>query len=241
MENLKPLTEKLLNLLKQNLSTVILGVVALLSGGIFYYLSQPKAPTQASSSILTSVTAHKKAVSSHSFEKTSDSISQSQNGQNAGIEVDLKGAVKRPGVYQMSADSRVNDLIQQAGGFAAQADQNTVNLAAKLKDEEVVYVAKIGEKSNPVATSTTTGTTTNSDNATGPDSPETSSENEKVNLNTADLTQLQTLSGIGAKKAQDIIDYRTQNGPFQSIDDLNKVSGFGDKTLAKLKNFVTVN
>lgn len=129
----------------------------------------------------------------------------------------------------------MDDLITLAGGFTAQADQNSVNLAAKLKDEEVIYIAKVGEQAPSALTESQTPADTTSSGQTG------SSTTEKVNINTADLTELQTLSGIGAKKAQDIIDYRTQNGPFQAVEDLGNVSGFGDKTLAKLKDSITVN
>ncbi|GFH39685.1 helix-hairpin-helix domain-containing protein [Lactococcus insecticola] len=145
--------------------------------------------------------------------------------------VDVKGAVKNPNVYQVKAGARVNDAILQAGGLTAQADAKSVNLAQKVTDEMVVYVAAQGEVGLAQANVTSPA------NATGT----SAGASEKVNLNTADLTQLQTLSGIGAKKAQDIIDYREQNGNFKAIEDLSQVSGFGEKTLEKLKESITVD
>ncbi len=145
--------------------------------------------------------------------------------------MDLKGAVRYPKVYRIAADERVDDLIQLAGGFTADADQRRVNLAAKLKDEEVVYVSKKGENSPEGVTNTLDAT----------DQPLTTSSAAKVNINTADLASLETLSGIGEKKAQDIIDYRTKNGNFQKLEDLGNVSGFGVKTLEKLKDSICID
>lgn len=148
------------------------------------------------------------------------------------ITVDLKGAVKKPAVYTLKQDSRVNDPLLLAGGVTDQADTKSINLAQKLTDEMVVYVASIGEDS-PVEIAGTKGDV-------GADSIETQST-DKININTADLAQLQRLSGVGMKKAQDIIDYREQNGKFNQPEDLGNVSGFGEKSLEKLKGSVAVD
>jgi len=140
--------------------------------------------------------------------------------------VDLKGAVTKPNVYQISPDERLVDLIKEAGGFTDQADQKSINLSAKLKDEEVIYVPKIGENSS----------TENTDSSANSVTSQVSTTTEKININQADVTELQKLTGVGQKKAQDIIDFRTKNGDFKSLEDLGKVSGFGDKTLEKLKD-----
>ncbi|KXT78399.1 helix-hairpin-helix domain-containing protein [Streptococcus sp. DD13] len=145
------------------------------------------------------------------------------------IQVDVKGAVQSPGLYELSADSRVNDAIQLAGGFTQQADIKSVNLAQKLTDEGVVYVATKEEGISALP----------SPNAASSDQISSSKE-ERVNINTATAEELQTLTGVGQKKASDIIAYREENGPFQSIEDLSKVSGIGQKTIEKWKDHVTV-
>jgi len=137
--------------------------------------------------------------------------------------VDVKGEVVKPGIYEADQTMRVNDLIQMAGGFTENAETKTVNLSQRLSDEMVIYVAKIGEE---VLESTMPEVAT--------------SDNAKVNINTADASQLQTLSGVGQKRAEDIIQYREQNGSFKSVDELKNVSGFGEKTLEKLRDFITV-
>lgn len=145
------------------------------------------------------------------------------------ILVDVKGAVVREGLYELPVGSRVNDAIKAAGGLLETAEKTSVNLAQKLADEAVVYVASQGETVPAVAVGLV-GSSSVTGNASG-----------KVNLNTADLNQLQTITGIGAKRAQDIIDYRETSGGFRSVDDLKNVSGIGDKTLEKIREEVTVD
>ncbi|MGX7047632.1 competence protein CelA [Lactococcus piscium] len=148
------------------------------------------------------------------------------------ITVDLKGAVKKPAVYTLKQDSRVNDLLLLAGGVTDQADTKSINLAQKLTDEMVVYVASIGEDKSAEIVGTKAHDDVDSAAAQAID---------KININTADLAQLQKLSGVGLKKAQDIIDYREQNGKFNQLEDLGNVSGFGEKSLEKLKESVAVD
>lgn len=145
------------------------------------------------------------------------------------IAVDVKGAVKKPGVYTMESDDRVYDAIMAAGGYKDTANSKTINHAAHVQDEMVIYVPKRGEKVDEVGATNTVA---------APSQQET--EQSLVNLNTADEAALQTISGIGPAKAKTIIQHRTDNGPFQSIDDLKNVSGFGEKTVERLRPLVTV-
>ena len=146
------------------------------------------------------------------------------------ITVDVKGAVKQPGVYELRSNSRVHDAIHKAGGMTTDANSQSVNLAQKLSDEAVIYVAKEGEDVPALGSSESSATSSASAEKTG-----------KVHLNRATETELQTVSGIGQKRAQDIIAYREANGPFRSVDDLKNVSGIGEKTLEKLRDAFTVD
>lgn len=150
------------------------------------------------------------------------------------LTVDVKGAVKNPGIYQLKKTSCINDAIQKAGGLTTDADSKSVNLAQKLTDEAVVYVATMGE--NAASVSSNTG-----QSSTSGTSEVASQKGNKVNLNKANLSDLQSISGIGQKRAQDILDYREANGKFNSVDDLKNISGVGAKTLEKLKEYVTVD
>ena len=170
--------------------------------------------------------------SSYMNEKSnkSNEISQSETEDQL-VTVDVKGAVKKPGVYQLQSNSRVHDALEKAGGLTDEADLKSINQAQKLSDEAVVYVAKVGENAVDVTTSAPTSATS----GTG------QTKSALVNLNTATEADFQTISGIGQKRAQDIIAYREANGRFKSVDDLKNVSGIGAKTLEKLKEYVTVD
>ncbi|WP_273832700.1 helix-hairpin-helix domain-containing protein [Guptibacillus sedimenti] len=134
--------------------------------------------------------------------------------------VDVKGAVVTPGVYEVSANGRVKDVIQKAGGFLEEADQAQLNLATKVIDEMMIYVPLKGE------TTVAAGSVT--------------AETGLISINTADLIELQELPGIGPAKAEAIIQYREENGPFSASEDLQNISGIGEKTFEKLKDLITV-
>ncbi|TFJ39109.1 hypothetical protein CKN73_11210 [Carnobacterium divergens] len=145
--------------------------------------------------------------------------------------VDIKGAVKNPGVYGVTSDMRLIDAINLAGGFTGEADQSQMNLALRLTDQLMIYVPKNGEELT-MEQSLKSGEKVNE---------EVASKGLKVNLNTASVAELQTLAGVGLKKAEDIIRYREENGSFQQIEELTKVSGIGEKTYEALKEQLTVD
>ena len=169
--------------------------------------------------------------SSISSSTLAESISSQESAKTDKIYVDLKGAVKHPGVYALDQGSRVFDLLEMAGGLTEDAAERALNQAQLLVDQQSLYVPTIEEwqadSQGPQA------------NVVGSQAPLVSSPNSgKVNVNQADLAQLETLPGIGAKKAQAIIDYRTANGSFHSLEDLGKVKGIGSKMLDKLRDLV---
>jgi competence protein ComEA len=135
--------------------------------------------------------------------------------------VDVAGAVHQPGVYEFREGDRVIDAIERAGGQLPKADLSLLNLAAPLVDGTQILVPKTG----PAAT--TSG-------GTG------SSAGGLLNINTASATELETLSGIGEVLAGTIVEYRDQNGPFATVDDLMDVSGIGPATLEEIRDQVTV-
>ncbi|WP_271554572.1 helix-hairpin-helix domain-containing protein [Enterococcus mundtii] len=139
--------------------------------------------------------------------------------------VDVKGNVNRPGMYAFTDEERVFDIIEKAGGLTPQADEKQINFAAKVSDQQVLYIPQVGEEMPQFAEEV---------------KEKEQTEEKKVNLNTASLAELQELPGIGAMKAQEIINYREANGSFQTIESLKEISGFGEKTVEKLKNFVTI-
>jgi competence protein ComEA len=139
------------------------------------------------------------------------------------IIVDVAGWVRKPGVYEFSEGDRVIDAVNEAGGAKKGADLTSLNLAAPLADGTQVVVAKAGS-----STGATSGSTGGSSGTT------------LVNVNTASETELETLPGVGPVTSAAIIDFRTQNGPFSTVDDLIDVSGIGPSTLEQMRPFVTV-
>ena len=146
------------------------------------------------------------------------------------------GAVVTEGVYALQPGSRVADGIAAAGGFTEAADRTYHNLAARLSDGQKVYVPTT-EETEGVSIPERTSSANGGDAGEG-----ASGENrtKKVNLNTADLEELMTLSGIGEAKAQSILQYREKVGPFQSIEELKNVSGIGDAMFERVKEQITV-
>ncbi|WP_218653517.1 helix-hairpin-helix domain-containing protein [Streptococcus pluranimalium] len=206
----------------------LIGLLILVVISCFFLLGNPSKSTQ--EELLPSWSGQSESLSSAAISSEKNTV-ESDIASSRTITVDIKGAVKKPGVYELPSDSRVNDAILLAGGVTAEADRQSVNFAQKLNDEAVVYVASQGENISVVATNTTVTSRVE----TAGDS------SDKVNLNTATLADLQTISGIGQKRAQDILDYRDSNGGFKSVDDLSNVSGIGEKTLEKLREEVTVD
>lgn len=138
--------------------------------------------------------------------------------------VDVKGEVKRAGVYEINEGDRVMDVIKLAGGFTEMADKTKVNLAAILTDEMVIYIPKIGEQSDAIMM----------DQTSHPN------KSPKVNLNTAKTEELETLPGIGPSKAAAIISFREENGSFKKIEDIMEVQGIGKSTFESLKEQIVV-
>ncbi|WP_262370514.1 helix-hairpin-helix domain-containing protein [Rossellomorea marisflavi] len=142
------------------------------------------------------------------------------------IFVDIKGQVERPGLYELSPHERVDGVVEMAGGFTKDADRNAVNLALKVSDEMMVYVPKKGEVESPLPPGSPSGTS--------------GGEAVLVNINSATSEEIQTLPGIGPSKAAAFIQYREENGPYRSVDDIKNISGIGEKTFERLKELITV-
>ena len=157
------------------------------------------------------------------------------------IVVDVDGAVAHPGLYKLPPDSRVQAALAAAGGLSPQADVHRINRAAKLHDGQKLYVLSQGESGPPQAASG--GQSCEGQSCTSAEGGVAGSDTEGqglVNINTANATQLTQLPGVGPAIAQKIIDYRTANGPFTSVDDLTKVPGIGAAKLAQIKSHARV-
>lgn len=140
------------------------------------------------------------------------------------ILVEIKGEVNRPEVYEIDEGSIIRDLIDMAGGLTSDANINNINRAEKLKNNQLIVIPN---KNN-------INTYENKNISTG------LSSDGLININNADLEELQKINGIGEVKAQSIIDYREKNGGFKSIEDIKNVDGIGSKTFEKIKDKICI-
>jgi len=152
------------------------------------------------------------------------------------LKVYISGAVQSPGVYTLQPGNRLAEALAAAGGATAGADLTAVNLALRVRDEGYYYIPKVGETPPPVASP-----------LDGPDpaAPSVASNNQRtgqglLDLNAATMESLSALPGIGPFRAQAIIDYRNQNGPFTSVIEITDVPGVGFGTYEKIRDLVTV-
>jgi len=147
------------------------------------------------------------------------------------IKVYITGEVKKPGVYLAEEDDRICDIVDKAGGFTDKADIESVNMAVHVKDEMHIIIGNIDENI---------------------DKPENSMQNDEkydlkdesdglIDINTADAEELKTLNGIGDVLANNIIEYRENNGPFKKIEDIENVPRIGDKLFEKIKKYIKVS
>lgn len=136
------------------------------------------------------------------------------------ILIDMKGAVVKEGVYEMKEGDRFKDAVEKAGGFLPEADIKKVNLAQIVQDQMILYVPNKNEQVQDLATS--------------------SKGEGKVQINAASKEQLEKITGIGSRKAESILKYREEHGPFQKIEDLLKIDGIGVKSLEKIKDQIII-
>ena len=170
--------------------------------------------------------------------------------------VDIKGAVKNPGVYQVNAENIINDVINLAGGLLDKAYVENINLSKKVQDELVIYVYTKDEikknnlqekqtcsSNNYIITECTENKVsiiTSNENNENNENNNSSVSSSLININIASIEELTTLPGIGESKAQNIINYREENGYFKTIDEIKNVNGIGEATFDQLKKYITV-
>ena len=198
---------------RQNVKSIILAFVCslvLIIGGLFYF---NKNKTEDYSGVSFSNISN----------ETNNKDEKAENIHDEKIFVDVKGAVKHPGVFETTKDKRVKDLIEEAGGLLEDADTSTLNLSQRVKDQMVIYVLKHGEKPKQIS-----------------DGGSSSSNTDVININTANKERLMKISGVGKTKAEAIISYREKNGDFKKKEDITKVKGIGKATFEKIKDKIEV-
>ena len=222
--------EKIKNIIIENKKYAIV-IVLLVLGGVYYFNFHR--PEVNNSNLLLPTSKDNQTTSytkDKSISSSSNNLSQINNAQSESmptkVTCDISGAVKHGGIYTLKQGSRLIDLIEVAGGLTEKAQIKVVNRAQLLKDQDQIYIPHEGEEVNVAPAAS------NSNNSSSAES----GDKEQVHLNSATVEDLQKLSGIGQKRAEQIIEFRDSNGGFKQIEDITKVSGIGDKTFEKLKD-----
>lgn len=153
-----------------------------------------------------------------------DSLLANEASEDAMIYMHITGEIKKPGVYKMKDGSRMDDLVKEAGGLTEDADIDQINLSEKLVDEERIIIPSKNDAKDTVA------------NFMGSEKAKI----KKVNINTADITELKTLPGVGDKTAQKIIDYR-ENKKFKKIEDIMNIESIGENKFKNIKDYISVS
>ena len=152
------------------------------------------------------------------------------------IKVYVTGEVASPGVYQMQNGDRIIDAINRAGGFTEQADQSRLDQAARVKDEMRIEIPR---QAGPVTGSVSPGSASTPVLITGPTVTTPAPGDSRINVNTASAAELDKLPGIGATLSQRLVEYRTKNGPYKTLDDLRKVPGLTRSVIEKIKDLIS--
>lgn len=172
---------------------------------------------------------------------SSDTYSDSKNTELNYIIIHITGAINNPGIVKLDVESRIADAINNAGGFTTDANVSAINLAYKLQDGEKIYIPSLNESSDiykdDYYISSSPGENVISDSNSN---FQTSSSAELININSATQTELETISGIGPSTALKIIQYRNENGKFNTIEDIKNVSGIGQAKFESIKQYIKV-
>ena len=164
------------------------------------------------------------------------------------VYVDIKGAVKKPGVYKINSDKKIIDVITIAGGLMENANTDNINLSKKVTDEMVIIIYTNEEVKNSNIVDTVIKVidkecvcpNIQNDGCINTEINDSiTNVNKTININTATLEELMSINGLGEAKAKAIIKYREENGYFKIIDDLLNVSGIGEALFEKIKEYIT--
>ena len=241
------LNENVINYVKENKFKILIPLVLLLISVfefVYFYRSVAAVKVEKNNSNILSMDAQKDKVAS---EKT-----ESKEEVQEFIYVDIKGEVKNPNVYKMKVGSRVNDLINEAGGLTKNANTRFISLSKILEDEDTIVIYSNKEISDAkrdnklevtapcVCEEVKNDACYNANTTTTTKRATTKNTSKIININTASVSELTNLSGIGEVKAKSIVNYRNKNGKFKTINDILKVDGISETLFSKIKNNITV-
>lgn len=185
---------------------------------------------------------YKEEIEQNTFNNIDQEIENNEEKEELYV-VDIKGYVKNPGTYELPKEKRVIDVINMAGGLKEEGDVSTINLSQKIFDEMVIIIPSktdIKAKENNSTNNLINNTPNININTQTNNNINNKNQDSKISINTADLSLLMTIKGIGEVKAKAIIEYRNKNGLFNKIEDITNVKGIGSSTFEKIKDYIKI-
>ena len=222
---------------KKNKIIIILGVLIIISLGIYFVYSKTDE---------TQFFSYEDGIENTKDEnnKSENNELNNKNEEKNKIVIDICGSIANEGILELDENSRISDAIEKAGGLKEGADLSQINLAFILSDGMKVYIPNIKDKESDNKNEDKTNIYITKESGVntivGTSENNNQISNMKININTADINELDKLPGIGDSTAQKIIDYRNENGKFNSIEDVKNVKGIGDSKFEKIKDFITI-
>ncbi len=213
---------------KINKKTIIVAVIIIFIIGGYYLFIKEKDYLENSQEI---------QIENYDKENKENEIERVESSKK--IVIYIAGAVKNEGIYELDENSRISDCIENAGGLVEGANIKNINLAYVVEDGMKIYIPNYSEE-NEVKDETNLYVSKENESTTASTSDNTKKSKSKININTANQTELETLPGIGASTAKKIIEYRKEEGKFSSIQDIKKVNGIGESKYSKIKDYITV-
>ncbi len=222
---------------KKNKIIIILGVLIIISLGIYFVYSKTDE---------TQFFSYEDGIENTKDEnnKSENNEFNNKNEEKNKIVIDICGSIANEGILELDENSRISDAIEKAGGLKEGADLSQINLAFILSDGMKVYIPNIKDKESDNKNEDKTNIYITKESGVntivGTSENNNQISNMKININTADINELDKLPGIGDSTAQKIIDYRNENGKYNSIEDVKNVKGIGDSKFDKIKEFIIV-
>ncbi len=212
---------------------VLIIIISIITLGISYYTYTVKSNEKLN------IETQNLEVEENEVEKNSVGENKEKAEEIDKIVVHVSGAVNKEGVFELAQNSRIVDAIELAGGVTENAYMKDINLASFLEDGMKIYIptkeeAEKQEESTSYVSSNTTA------NSGSNKKTNTSNKNYKININTANIEELDTLPGIGEATANKIVNYRNENGKFKSIEEIKEVSGIGDSKYEQIKDLIEI-
>lgn len=215
---------------KLNKNIIVYTLMIILVVGIYYLFIRDKDYTESNSNV-NILEINKENT------KIEDNLSNTKENIEEKIVIYITGAVKNEGIYDMKKNSRIADSIEKAGGLTEEANIENINLAYILEDGIKIHIPKKNENINEIEDHT--NEYLSKENSISEGSKNTNND-EKININKATQTELETLPGIGPSTAIRIVEYRKEHGKFNSIEDIKKISGIGDRKFSQIKDLIKI-